>query len=302
MTAAASTQGDSVSFAALMAAAQARLAAAGIDEPRHEARLLLAEAAELSVERIIGWPEALASQRARDRFAVMVERRCRREPMSHILGRREFWSQSFRVSADTLTPRPDSEAVIEGVLDAIADRSAPLRLLDLGTGTGCLLLTLLRELPRATGLGIDVSAAAIAIAEANAREMRLEQRAQFLRADWGDRLDDRFDVVVSNPPYIVSAELAWLAPEVSRWEPRVALDGGADGLDAYRRLAPVVNHVLAPGGIVAIEVGAGMAEAVETLFLAQDLDARGRWRDLGGRDRVVIFGNSRTTVARGHHP
>jgi len=209
--------------------------------------------------------------------------------MSSILGRREFWSLDFVVTPDTLAPRPDSETLIEAVLAALPDRSAPLSLVDFGTGTGCLLLTLLSELPNAEGIGIDISRPALAIAGGNAKRLGLADRCRFLCSDWSAALEGRFDLIISNPPYIPSGDIAGLEPEVARFEPLSALDGGADGLDAYRALAAQIPPLLKPGGIGAFEVGAGQAPQVAALLAEAGLTPRGIHRDLGGIERVVTF-------------
>lgn len=270
-------------------AATARLAGAGIEAPRREARLLLLYALGATPESLARDPDRRLAPAEATAFAGLVARRAARQPMSQIMGQREFWSLSFRVSAAVLTPRPDSETVIEAALCHAPPSEAP-RLLDLGTGSGCLLLALLHEWPRAWGLGVDCSALALAIARANAAALGVAARAVFLQADWAAPLVGRFDVVVANPPYIARAALAELAPEVARHEPRLALDGGIDGCDAYRRLAPALPTLLAPGGVAVLEVGADQADRVAALMTAAGLSERARRRDLGGIVRCLVFG------------
>lgn len=276
---------------------EARLTAAGVDTPELDARLLLQEASGLSRDRLLIDADRPVADAAAARAWALIERRAAREPVSRILGRREFWSLEFALDSSTLDPRPDSETVIETALAAIPDRAAPLRLLDLGTGTGCLLLALLRELPHATGIGLDISPAAVAAAAGNAASLGLADRAVFLAGDWRDGLGPRlsgavvdgavFDVVVANPPYIPDAEIAGLQPEVRAFDPHAALAGGADGLDAYRALAPQLAGVLSPGGVVVFEVGAGQAPAVAALLAAAGLAVSGTARDLAGVERCV---------------
>ncbi len=195
---------------------------------------------------------------------------------------------SFAVSEDVLIPRPDSEAVVESVLAHLGDRcSQGLRVLDLGTGSGCLLLALLSEIPNATGVGVDASKAALATAVENARRLGLANRARFVLGDWDAAGSEEFDVIVSNPPYIPSGGLAGLAPEIA-CEPRLALDGGKDGLAAYRRLLPKVARALAPGGTAAIEVGLGQADSVRSLAADSGLNLVGSGHDLGGRERCLV--------------
>lgn len=275
---------------ALIAAGAAELGAAGIEAARREARLLLAMAAARSVEQLVAWPEHVVDPAHQRAFEALVARRARREPIAQILGCREFWSLPFLTTRDTLTPRPDSETVIEAALAYIPDRSRSLTILDLGTGTGCLLLALLSELPNATGIGTDMSVAALDVARHNARTLGLAARAHFVAADWDSGLGCRFDLVVSNPPYIATDEIAVLEPEVRDYEPRLALDGGADGLAAYRALAPRIRARLRPGGIAVLEVGRGQADAVEQILRAAGLDPKGRRHDLSGVERCVIGG------------
>ena len=266
----------------------AGLAAAGIENARPEAWLLLAAATGRERAALMaGAPETLnAVQRAR--LAELVRRRRAREPLAYILGEKEFWSLRFEVAPAVLIPRPETETVVEAVLAQVCDRDQPFRLLDLGTGSGCLLLALLSELPHATGLGVDDSAAALAIARRNAERLGLAARAEFRPGRWGAGLRERFDVIVSNPPYV--AELDWeaLQPEIRQFEPRAALVAGADGLAAYRALAPDCARLLAPGGVCALEIGLNQGDAVAALLAAQGLVVVERRRDLAGIERCVI--------------
>ena len=266
----------------------AGLAAAGIENARPEAwRLLAAATGRERAALMAGAPETLnAVQRAR--LAELVRRRRAREPLAYILGEKEFWSLRFEVAPAVLIPRPETETVVEAVLAQVCDRDQPFRLLDLGTGSGCLLLALLSELPRATGLGVDDSAAALAIARRNAERLGLGARAEFRPGRWGAGLRERFDVIVSNPPYV--AELDWeaLQPEIRQFEPRAALVAGADGLAAYRALAPDCARLLAPGGVCALEIGLNQGDAVAALLAAQGLVVVERRRDLAGIERCLI--------------
>ena len=270
----------------------ARLAKAGIDGAVREVRLLLQAAAGIPISTQIAFPERTIAADAAERFDELLERRARREPMAHILGRREFWSLAFKVTADTLDPRPDSETLVQAVLDHVPDRSAALRLADFGTGTGCLLLALLHELPNATGVGVDVSAAALGIAAENADALALAQRASFHRGDWDDGLDPGFAIVLSNPPYIPSGDIAGLQPEVASFEPRLALDGGSDGLDAYRRLGPAAMRLLVPDGLAAFEIGIGQGDSVRRIVAAAGLRHIATARDLAAIERCVLFRKS----------
>ncbi|MGF1631655.1 MAG: peptide chain release factor N(5)-glutamine methyltransferase [Kiloniellaceae bacterium] len=295
-------------LAEAVADAARRLADAGVDDPRRDARLLVCRLLGGGPELLLAHPEQPLSAAEAARIEAAVVRRVLREPVSRILGQREFWSLSFTLNGDTLDPRPDSETLVEAVLTALPDRSLPLRILDLGTGTGCLLLALLSELPRATGCGIDISAAAVALAGENAARLELGGRARFLRHSWDDGLDlagETWDVIVANPPYVASGEIAGLAPEVAGYDPPAALDGGADGLDAYRTLIPAAVGILRPGGLIALEVGRGQAGPVEALLAAAGVAPLRRAADLAGIERCLLGLKARkeaappTVVSRG---
>jgi release factor glutamine methyltransferase len=265
-----------------------RLRLAGTDNPRLDARLLLGAALEVENYWLFNHPNAAIDATDIERFEALLARRCAREPVSLILGRREFWSMEFRVTPDTLTPRPDSETVIEAVLQHLPQRDRPLAILDLGTGTGCLLLALLEEYRNAQGLGVDRSEAALSVAADNAARLGFGGRSRFLRSDWCDGVEGRFHCIVCNPPYIASADIAGLEPEVAQFEPAGALDGGADGLDDYRRLARQIPGRLEPDGIAAFEVGAGQAAQVAALLTDAGLAIRAIRQDLGGIERCVV--------------
>jgi release factor glutamine methyltransferase len=284
------TIGDAV------ADAWARLAARGIESPRRDARLLVALAAGMDDAVVLGYPERALDDAAAERLACFVERRLKGEPVSRLAGRREFWSHGFALSPETLDPRPDSETLVEAALERVVDRQAGLSILDLGTGTGCLLLSLLAELPCAWGIGVDIVPGAAVIARRNAAAMGLESRAFFVVGDWAASLAGGFDLVAVNPPYVASGEIAELAPEVALFEPRTALDGGADGLDAYRALAPQLGKCLAPGGIACVEVGAGQADFAAAFFDRAGLDLVGRHCDMAGRERCLVLGRTKKTV------
>jgi len=264
-----------------------RLAAAGIEESRREARLILAHALSADIARVIGYPEQPVPDPAA--YEALIERRAAREPLSHLTGIREFWSLEFEVGPAVLDPRPDSETLIAAALDAVPDGDAPLSLLDFGAGSGCLLLALLSELPNATGLGVDRSEEALAVARRNAQRLGLAGRARFAAGDWGAGLDGAFDIIVSNPPYIPAGDIPALQPEVARYEPLAALDGGADGLDSYRILAPQIARLRAPGGIVLLEFGQGQGPAVAEIMRASGLKNHVFYPDLAGIDRCILL-------------
>ena len=272
-----------------------RLGPAGIAEPRREARLLLAAATGLSQAQLVAEPTRHLDEAAAGRLAELARRRESREPRSRILGRREFWSLSFALGPETLDPRPDSETLIEAALAWLGPsrgraEGPMLKILDLGTGTGCLLLALLSELPRAEGLGIDAQPGAVAITRANAEALGLGARARFRTGDWGQGIGERFDVILCNPPYVPAAEIAWLEPEVARFDPWLALSGGSDGLDSYRALALQLPDLLAGEGRAFIELGFGQAAAATKLFEAGGLQAVNCRTDLAGIPRCLVLG------------
>ncbi|MCH7795675.1 MAG: peptide chain release factor N(5)-glutamine methyltransferase, partial [Proteobacteria bacterium] len=255
---------------------------------RRDARLLLAAALDAGPELPIAHPERVLNGSERARIERLIARRAAREPVSRILGRRGFWSLDFKITPDTLDPRPDSETLIEAVLGRIDEPAAPLHILDLGTGCGCLLLALLSELPAARGLGVDISEAALGVARENADSLGLGARARFERRDWAAGLSGPWQVIISNPPYIREREIEELAPEVAHHDPEMALNAGLDGLDAYRALLPRAGRLLDRGGILALEVGKGQQDAVEALLVATGLTPLGRVRDLGGIERCLV--------------
>ena len=269
------------------------LAQAGIEGARGEARLLLEAAAGISRARQIGYPEEQVASAVADRFHGLVRRRAKREPISRILGQREFWSLPFLVCTEALDPRPDSEILVAMVLEELSDRQAAWRILDLGAGTGCLLLALLSELPFATGHGIDRESGAIDISLANARRLDLANRSSFEIGDWMHWSRPGWDVVICNPPYIPTDLIRALEPEVSLFEPLGALDGGQDGLSAYRQVLPLASRLLNPDGIVCVEFGKGQEQAVRDLGLATGLCLEKVGQDLAGRPRAAVFRRSR---------
>lgn len=278
---------DVVSLETATRLAQDALRVVGIDNPRGEARLLLSYATGLCRVGLVVDPDRPLGHEEERLYAELVARRVAREPMAQIVGRREFWSLPFAVTRDTLDPRPDSETVIEASLGLAESTVAPRRVLDLGTGTGCLLLALLSEWTGATGIGIDIDPRAAAVAAQNAATLGLSGRAGFVAGDWASALIDRFDLVVSNPPYIARGEIDRLEPEVACFEPRRALDGGVDGLAAYRQLIPTLPRLLEPGGSVVLEVGAGQASAVEELLREAGFAFCEHYPDLSGTLRCV---------------
>ncbi len=284
-------------------AAVLRFRETGIDAPELDARLLLCHAAGLSHETYTAQPNRELAPDIAVQLETMLARRLDGEPVSRIAGQREFYGRDFLIDRHTLDPRPDTETLIEAALDLVARkdwREAPLGLLDLGTGTGCILLTLLAELPAARGVGTDIDEGALAVAAANARRLGLTDRTTFIAADWFDAIDGTFDLILANPPYIASGDIAGLTREVRDHDPRLALDGGADGLDAYRRIAAKAAKFLRPDGAILVEIGETQADDASNLFRDGGLgvDGRGLRHDLSGRPRVVCAEVVKDTAIR----
>ncbi len=263
----------------------------GLDSPELDARLLVAHALGLEHAALAAQTERRLAATEMEAIAALAARRLAREPVARILGRREFWGLPFMLNAQTLVPRPETESVVASALEAV-DREGPrmraLRVVDLGTGSGALLLALLSELPMARGIGTDLSLAALSCARDNAAALGLAARASFIACDYGIALAGPIDVVVSNPPYIARTDIATLAPEVRDFDPRLALDGGPDGLDGYRAIAADARRLLASGGILVLELGAGQLDAVVALFTATGLAAELPRHDLSGVARALV--------------
>lgn len=270
--------------------AERRLAAAGVESARLDAQILIAAVLGAEAGALRFAEDRPVESRDGQRIENFLRRRAKtREPVSRILGHREFWSLDFRITPAVLDPRPDSETLIESALANSPNRAAPLAVLDLGTGSGCLLLAALSEYPNAVGLGVDASEKALAVAAENAERLGFAARAQFEHGDWGMGIGESFDLVLCNPPYIAEAERAKLAPEVARHDPPAALFAGADGLDAYRAILPNLTRLLAPGGTALFEIGAGQAAAVSAIARPAGLAVAEIRRDLAFRERCVVL-------------
>lgn len=288
--------GETLTAAKALAWAAKELAAAGVPEPRREARYLL-RLAGIALEEIIACPERPLSAPLQRRIGEILRRRAGREPLSRIAGEREFYGRVFHITSDVLDPRPDSETLIEAALEIVRERgwaTASLRILDIGTGSGALLVTLLAGLPQAEGLGTDISPEALAVARENARRHGVADRARFKLCRSLEGMRETFDLIVANPPYIASGDIAGLAPEVRLWDPVVALDGGTDGLAIYREIIPKLDSVV-PGGAALFETGAGQATAIRRLLSgkgaaetagAEEYCIR-EWQDLAGHVRCI---------------
>ena len=260
---------------------------AGVENAKREASLLLTYVLNDDVGLLYREPERPLTIDEKSTFDGLVARRAAREPLSHLTGHREFWSLDFFVNADVLDPRADSETLIDVVVDARKDGFLPRRIVDLGTGSGCLLLALLSEIPEATGVGIDVSDAALAVARKNADRLDLASRAAFQMGNWGNGLSEKFDLVISNPPYIPEADVVNLQPEVREFEPYMALAGGEDGLDCYRAILNGIHHILRAGGLAVFEVGQGQASDVARMMQKSGFETPQIREDLAGIQRCV---------------
>ncbi|MGE0754893.1 MAG: peptide chain release factor N(5)-glutamine methyltransferase [Alphaproteobacteria bacterium] len=264
------------------------LQAAGIDSAPLDARILLLDVLQMTAEEWVAQPERLISQDELQAYQQLIDRRATRQPVAQLIGRREFWGLEFRVTADTLDPRPDSETLIETVLNLCSEREHAYTILDMGTGTGCLLLSLLYEYPRATGVGLDRSVAALAVARHNALQLELNSRAEFIHSHWDDYSASGFDIVISNPPYIPTSGITSLAPEVSQYEPKIALDGGPDGLICYRQIFTLLPNLLKEEGIAIFEIGQGQAPLVSRLADDHGFTVEAITKDMQGIDRCIV--------------
>lgn len=277
------------SVSAQLASARQSLAAVAGDNAALEARVLAAHAWGVTPEVLVR--EAHTACDA-GKLEVLVQRRMAHEPIAQIVGSKHFWKDAFAVSRHVLTPRADSETMIEALLRLRTNKDAPLRVLDLGTGSGCLLLSTLREYPAATGVGVDQSVEALSVAKQNAESLGLMARAMFAQGSWCSAVEGSFDVVLSNPPYIPTADIAGLDADVRLHEPHAALDGGVDGLDCYRDIIQQVMPHLNANALVLFEVGQGQDADVAAIGQAQGLTLVSITRDLAGIARIVAFTNS----------
>jgi release factor glutamine methyltransferase len=268
----------------------ARLQSAGTDSSELDARLLVGHAINLDLTGMIAAAARMLTAEEANRLEAIASRRLAGEPVARILGEKEFWGLRFILSPATLIPRPDTETVVELAIEMLRERPAnkPLSIADLGTGTGAILLALLSELPGATGIGTDISVEALETATANAVHLGLAGRASFIRCDYASDLTGPFDLIVSNPPYIATSDIAGLAVEVRDHDPKAALDGGPDGLDAYRALIPQAASILASDAALVVESGQGQAPQIEALMTAAGLvPRRAPKADLAGIPRAV---------------
>lgn len=270
-----------------MTVATDKLVAANIENPETDIRLLVQHALGISHAKFVSSLNRVLTDAEVKTLDGTITRRSQREPVSRIIGSRGFWKSEFKITSQTLDPRPDSETLIEAALK-YADAS-PETILDLGTGSGCLLLSLLQEYPKARGLGLDISEEAAATARENAAALKLDTRAEFIAADWNEwQASAPFDLVISNPPYIALEEIAGLEPEVTRYDPMTALVGGDDGLECYRSIAALLPRAAKKGGLVVLEIGHTQADAVKSILALSGIAVIQTLTDLGGSDRAVV--------------
>jgi release factor glutamine methyltransferase len=262
---------------------------AHIESASLDARILLEHVMGCTREKLmVDMKHPLPSQ-TYAKYQTLIAARAKRHPVSHLIGAREFWGQSFKVTPDTLDPRPDSETLIEAVIARFPDKNAKLTVVDLGTGTGCLLLTLLKEYPHMMGVGVEKSEAALSVAKENAMALGLGSRARFVCSRWFEQVEGQFDIVVSNPPYIATKDMVALAPEVALYEPKLALDGGIDGLDCYRELLPAMREYMKAKAVAFFEIGMGQQRDIEAIADKASLKVEAVASDLGGIPRCVIM-------------
>jgi release factor glutamine methyltransferase len=268
-----------------------QLEQAGIENPLREARLIVHYTTGIPYLSLITEAREELSKNDLALIQEWTVRRCAREPLAKIIGKKEFWGLSFTVSKDTLDPRPDSETLIQAVLDHYPDKNTPWTILDLGTGTGCLILSLLHEYPNAQGVAVDLSQAALHIAKQNAAQLKLQNRVTFVQSDWTKSLKGDFDIVISNPPYIPLATV--LDHEVSQYDPPTALFAGPSGMDAYQEIAKTIYFFMRPSALLFVEIGFGQTDEVEKIFNSNNFTTIKRCPDLAGIPRCLIFSKKR---------
>ncbi len=266
-----------------------RLQQEHIETASLDGRILLEYVLGVSREQLLFLLDLPITMEQYKRLETLVEKRAQRQPIAQLIGRREFWGMNFVVSEDTLDPRPDTETLIEYVLERVVNRAMAHRVLDLGTGTGCLLLALLSELPSASGVGVDYSDNAVLVAKENALALGMAGRSQFVTGNWCDGLEGKFDIILANPPYIPTSVIPTLDPEVSVFEPKLALDGGEDGLACYRTIFRSLPMVLAKSGFAAFEFGMGQEKQLKELAVANGFEVVGVRHDLSGLPRTIII-------------
>ncbi|MBB45550.1 MAG: protein-(glutamine-N5) methyltransferase, release factor-specific [Rhodospirillaceae bacterium] len=280
---------ETTSVKVILEWAKEKLLGAQIESPILDARLLLGFALGIPRERFYGSEDETLTKSQAYNYTKLIERRCKREPVSRIIGTRGFWNLTLRINLSSLDPRPDSEILIESILKTFPDKAANLKFIDFGTGTGCLLLSALNEFPNSSGVGVDISKKCIQLAQENAALNGLSQRAVFIESDWGGEVTGKFDIIIANPPYIQSNTIPTLDPEVKNFDPHIALNGGQDGLSCYRKLAPQFVEVLKKGGLVFLEIGYNQRKSVSDIMEYSGLKCLHINQDLGNRDRCLVL-------------
>ncbi len=276
-----------VNIKSLLSQSKETLKAAGITSYSLDADLLMSHALNMSKEEIFCYPMRELSEMEESKFNELVKRRALREPISHIIGKREFWGREFKVTEKTLDPRPDSESLIENTLNLYKDIPPPLKILDFGTGSGCLLLTLLCEFKDANGVGVDIKEETITVAKENSLKLGLAKRSCFVVSNWGKSVKGNYDLIISNPPYIKHSDIDGLEPEVSKYEPRQALDGGDTGLECYIELAPQMFNLLSEGGFAVLEHGIGQETEIRKILEKNNFSFVNYKQDLAGINRCI---------------
>ncbi len=261
----------------------------GVDSYRIDARLLLAKALGYSIEEVIIKYDEEIDAGSRSRFLDFISRRARKEPLSYLTGVKEFYGMDFAVDKNVLIPRPDSEVLVEGVLNSF-NSDDEIEILELGVGSGCLLLSILKHMNKASGVGVDIQRGAVDIAKRNYQNLKLGNKAEFISEDWNNfKMDRKFDLIISNPPYITSKDILDLQEDVREYEPNAALEAGEDGLDAYRSLAPVLKKHLKENGLIFLEFGEGQNRGVQDIMLGYGFSVERVIQDLSGKDRCIVL-------------
>jgi len=253
-----------------------------------DARILLEHCLGLTTEKLFSSKDRILSSSEQKNFDDLIERRKNREPVAQIIGRRSFWKEEFKTTCDTLDPRPDSETLIESVLKFFPDKTASLKILDLGTGTGCLLLSLLGEYKSAVGTGADISEKALSVAKENASALGFKNRSEFIISDWGNSVKGKFDIIICNPPYIKHKDIKNLMPEVYNYDPHIALDGGNSGLDAYQKIIPQLLNLPNKNGVAFLEIGQNQENDISQIIQENGFSIAAMERDLGGIIRCLV--------------
>ncbi len=278
--------------------ASGRLRSAGINTPLLDARVLLQNVLNIKYEDLLISASRILTDEEAKKYENLISRRLKREPVAKIIEQKEFWGSKFKTNFDTLDPRPETETIIEAILKNYKDKNRNLKILDLGTGSGCIIISLLKEYPNATGLAVDVSLSALQVARENSENIGVSDRLDIVQSNWFDAVNDKFDIIVSNPPYIKNDFINHLQAEVSLFEPKIALEGGEDGLDAYRKIISEVENHLAIHGKCYFEIGKWQEEQVAEIITKNGFKIIEVWEDLAGIPRVISFGKKNLKIVK----